>query len=223
MKKWFLWGIPLGVFLVLASVVLYALLHLRVVQVPTGNMANTLIPGDYLLVTKRFGEVRRGDIIVFKFPKDPKVTYLKRVIGLPGDDVQLKGRAVWVNGQPLPEQHVMVKLDSPALSLLPEIRVEPPPPGARYRVYFDAEQEPAEMTTGPFGEMYGLATPAKVPPDSFFVLGDCRDNSMDSRYWGFVPRANVVAKPISIISSTAPSGQPAETDMRSKRAFTEVK
>lgn len=223
MKKWFLWGIPAAVLLGVAGLGAYALLNLRVVQVPTGSMANTLIPGDYLLTTKSFGKVSRGDIVMFRYPKDPQVSYLSRVIGLPDDDVQIKGRAVWVNGQPLPEQHVTVKLDLPALSLLPEVRVEPPPPGARYRVYFDAEQEPAELTTGPFGEMYGLAAPVKVPPDSYFVMSDCRDNSFDSRYWGFVPRANVVAKPLSIIRSTAPSGQPAETEMRSKRAFTEVK
>jgi signal peptidase I len=222
MKKWVLWGIPAGVFLLFAGLGAYALLFLRIVQVPVGSMANTLIPGDFLLVTRNFGEIRRGDIIVFKFPQDPKVSYLKRVIGLPGDEVQLKKRQVFINGELWPEQRVFIKFDSPLLSLAPEVSREPAPPAAMYRVYYLAQEvDEGEPDTNFL--KFAVAAPATVPLDSFFVLGDCRDNSLDSRYWGFVPRANITAKPLSIISSTAPPGQPAETEMRNQRAFTEVK
>src|SRR5262245_6899637 len=106
MKRWFLWGIPAGVLFVIAGLAAYMLLFLRIVQVPTGAMANTVIPGDSLLVTKRVGEIKRGDLVLFKFPQDPKIIYLKRVIGLPGDKVLLRSTEVLVNDQPVPEQHV---------------------------------------------------------------------------------------------------------------------
>ena len=117
----------------------------QAVQVPTGSMQNTINIGDNLFVNKFvFGsptswlrwllptrEIHRGDVIVFKLPSDPKTNYVKRVIGLPGDKVHVRGREVYVNDQLIPEQHVLVKVAGfEDYSALPEIRTEPPPPGA---------------------------------------------------------------------------------------------
>src|SRR4030095_9865031 len=121
----------------------------QAVQVPTGSMQNTINIGDNLFVNKFvFGrptkwlrwmlptrEIKRGDVIVFKLPSAPTVNYVKRVIGLPGDKVQVRGRDVFVNDQLIPEQHVLVKIagfeDNYAL---PEVKHTPAPPGGKYKV-----------------------------------------------------------------------------------------
>src|SRR5262245_54570249 len=127
----------------------------QAVAVPTGSMQNTINIGDHLFVNKFiFGkptpvlgrllptrEIKRGDIIVFKLPSDPKINYVKRVIGLPGDTVQVKGHRVIVNGQELPEERALVQ--GVGMSPDPELtvaKVEPKPEGAWYRVYYDAEK-----------------------------------------------------------------------------------
>jgi signal peptidase I len=136
-------------------------------KIPTGSMEDTLLVGDYIMVN-RFAyaptatslekailpvrEVQRGDVIVFKFPEDPDTDFIKRVIGIPGDRVEMRGGRTYVNGKLLDEPY-----------MLEEHRdYQPfPPPGMM---------------------------PATVPPDSYFVMGDHRNNSRDSRYWGFVPK-----------------------------------
>jgi signal peptidase I len=187
--------------------------------VPTGSMQNNINIGDYFFVNKFiFGlptpiigrllparEIRRGDVIVFKYPPDPKVNYVKRVIGLPGDEVSVRGRQVLINGQALPEQHVMVKIaGSESASALPEISVEPAPPGASYKVYYDQTRSSMGEEYERQSAKYAVSSPIVVPPNSFFVMGDSRDNSLDSRYWGFVPRANVIGHPLYVHWSINP-------------------
>lgn len=185
----------------------------QAVQVPTGSMQNNINIGDNLFVNKFvFGkptpwlsrllptrEIRHGDVIVFKLPSDPKVNYVKRAIGLPGDTVLVRGTDVYVNDQLIPEQHVIVRLSGPERSALEEIKVEPPPAGARYKVYY-TEREASSMRDAfeAHGMKYGVNEPVKVPADSYFVMGDSRDNSLDSRYWGFVPRDNIVARALYV-------------------------
>src|SRR5262245_57992067 len=125
----------------------------QAVAVPTGSMQNTINIGDHLFVNKFiFGkrtpvlgrllptrEIRRGDVIVFKLPSDPKINYVKRAIGLPGDSVQVKGHRVFVNGEELPEERALVEPPDPMKPELTIIKTEPKPPGAWYRVYYDAE------------------------------------------------------------------------------------
>lgn len=132
-------------------------------KIPTESMLDTLLVGDYILVNRfAFGApgdlllpgqrpVERGDVVVFRFPEDPEVDFVKRVIGLPGDQVAVRGGRAVINGQPLDEPYV-----------LPE-------------------------NLGPFQD-FG---PVTVPPERFFCLGDNRDNSRDSRAWGFVPRSMI--------------------------------
>jgi signal peptidase I len=191
----------------------------QAVAVPTGSMQNTINIGDHLFVNKFiFGkptpvlgpllptrEIRRGDIIVFKLPDDPKVNYVKRVIGLPGDTVQVKGHRVFVNGEELPEERALVKGVGGTDPELTVVNVEPKPQGAWYRVFFDAgrysSSDDFEINQG---LSYGVAEPAKVPEGKYFVMGDSRDNSQDSRYWGFVPRENIFARALYVHLSFDP-------------------
>jgi signal peptidase I len=192
----------------------------QAVAVPTGSMQNTINIGDHLFVNKFiFGkptpvlgkllptrEIRRGDIIVFKLPSDPKVNYVKRVIGLPGETVQVKGQHVYVNGAELPEERAFVSLmghqEEPEL---PVVSVDPKPQGAWYRVFYEADRhsDGDDFEIDP-QQKFGVAEPVKVPEGRYFVMGDSRDNSQDSRYWGFVPRENIFARALYVHLSFDP-------------------
>jgi signal peptidase I len=194
----------------------------QAVAVPTGSMQNTINIGDHLFVNKFiFGkstpilggllptrEIRRGDIIVFKLPSNPKINYVKRVIGLPGDTVQIKGYHVFVNGSELPEHRVFVDLssDSQNRSALEIKRMEEAPPGAKYKVYYsERERENEEAEEDFHGMKFGVREPYKVPDKTYFVMGDSRDNSLDSRYWGTVPRENIFARALYVHWSYNPN------------------
>jgi signal peptidase I len=213
----------------------------QAVAVPTGSMQNTINIGDHLFVNKFiFGkptpilgpllptrEIRRGDIIVFKLPNDAKINYVKRVIGLPGDTVQVKGHRVFVNGEELPEERALVQGIGGPDPELTIVNVEPKPQGAWYRVYYDAERysssDDYEVNTR---AQYGVSEPAKVPDGHYFVMGDSRDNSEDSRYWGFVPRENIFARALYVHLSfdQRASGLPGKlTSIRWRRIGTAVK
>lgn len=196
--------IAAAVFLVMAGGVAYYLISYRVVRVPTGAMANTIIPGDNVLCSLRIGEIKRGDIVLFKFPTDPKVMFLKRVIGLPGETIQVKGRRVFINGNELPEERALVRVTSPQQTELPVVKVEPKQQDIRYRVFYDIElsSDAAEFENDR-GMKYGATEPYKIPPGHYFLLGDSRDNSMDSRYLGTVPREMIAGKAVMIVNSTA--------------------
>ena len=196
----------------------------QAVKVPTGSMQNTITVGDHLLVNKFvFGpgprlpllpqrEIRRGDIIVFKYPGNPfnpardkdednipfKVNYVKRVIGLPGDTVEVKGIRVYVNGQPLPE-HVIVAQNLNDKAPLEIKENTPRKPDETYDVYYfpetvNAALEGREPRVGSDFNFAVNGKPAKVPENSYFVMGDDRDNSLDSRAWGFVPRDLIIGR-----------------------------
>jgi signal peptidase I len=153
-------------------------------KIPTGSMENNLLIGDHLLVNKFvFGptgsplertllpvrDIRRGDIVVFKYPDEPDRDFIKRVIGLPGETIELKNKKVHVNGQPLEEPYVHFLT----------------PPSNEYQ----------EVTSYDLRERFG---PVTVPADQYFVMGDNRDNSQDSRYWGFLPRHYVKGRALLI-------------------------
>jgi signal peptidase I len=191
----------------------------QAVAVPTGSMQNTINIGDHLFVNKFiFGkptpvlgkllptrEIKRGDIIVFKLPSDPKINYVKRVIGLPGETVQVKGQHVFVNGNELPEERAFVNLTGPQEPELPVVSVEPKPPDAWYRVFYEAGRHSDGDDFEINSEIkYGVAEPITVPEGRYFVMGDSRDNSQDSRYWGFVPRENIFARALYVHLSFDP-------------------
>jgi signal peptidase I len=171
---------------IVTAVILALFVRTWVVQafkIPTGSMENNLLIGDHLLVNKFiFGpeptpfervvlpvrEIRRGDIVVFKYPDEPQRDFIKRVIGLPGETVELQNKKVLVNGRPLDESYVH---------------------------FLEPSHAASEVTSFDVRERYG---PVQVPPGQYFVMGDNRDNSQDSRYWGFLPRHYVKGKALLI-------------------------
>jgi signal peptidase I len=171
---------------IVIAVILALFIRTFVVQafkIPTGSMENNLLIGDHLLVNKfvfaptafpiesailPIQTIRRGDVVVFKYPEDPERDFIKRVIGLPGETLELRNKRVYIDGKPLEEPYVHFLL--------------PPRSGS-------------EGTSLDVREQYG---PVTVPPDHYFMMGDNRDNSEDSRYWGFLPRRYVKGKALMV-------------------------
>jgi len=174
---------------IVVAVILALFIRTFVVQafkIPTGSMEETLLIGDHLLVNKfvfgpaasgverallPIGTIKRRDVLVFKYPEEPSRDFIKRVIGLPGETVELREKKVYINGTALDEPYVHFL--SPT-SGPPELH---------------------EVTSFDVRERYG---PVTVPPDHYFMMGDNRDNSQDSRYWGFLPRENIKGKSLVI-------------------------
>jgi signal peptidase I len=184
---------------------LYSELFLNYIKVPTGGMSNTIIPGDRLIVSKRIGAISRGDLIVFRYPKDPKTKYLKRVIGLPGETIDIKRAKVFINGKELPEKHFGVEFIDYQEATLKII--SGPFGDGNYSVYYDQQFLNEDFDNGI--DTYELKFPYEIPQDQYFVMGDNRNNSQDSRYWGCVPKDLIVGKPFMIYwsSNTNNSGE----------------
>lgn len=197
---------------------------LQAVTVPTGSMQNTILVGDYLLVNKfifnpggnplpflPMREIERGDIIVFKYPGnsvDPRsdrerglvkyqINYVKRVIGLPGETVEFRNNRVYINGEPLAEHRVLGDSDD-NVSALEVSEFEERKPEDKWDVYYSEHtMKPVQAGIKLPTERYNFGVngkPMKVPENSFFVMGDSRDASDDSRGWGFVPRELVIGR-----------------------------
>jgi signal peptidase I len=156
-------------------------------KIPTGSMETNLLIGDHLLVNKlvyspslspvedvvlRKRPIERGHVVVFKFPEDPTRDFIKRVIGLPGETVEIRDKTVLIDGKPLVEPYVRF--------LEPPLRRDDPEYGLRVEGLRDN---------------WG---PLTVPPDHLFVMGDNRDNSRDSRFWGFLPRDQVKGRALIV-------------------------
>jgi len=165
--------------------------------IPTGSMEDTLLIGDHLLVDKLayappgpisryllpYTPLKRGDIIVFRYPVDTRQTFVKRVIGLPGDRMRIENKRVILNGRGLDEPYTYHKRDDfdsyrDNFPSDPNTRIDD-----RALDMLDKHMVDGEIV---------------VPPDCYFALGDNRDSSLDSRYWGFVPRTNIIGKPLII-------------------------
>jgi len=170
-------------------------------QIPSGSMENTLLVGDFLLVDKLhfaggpgaihllpYGAIKRGDIVVFYFPVDASQFLVKRVIGLPGDHIRLRNKMVYVNGEPLKESYVVHK------QWIPDGYRDNFPNQQAYSRDIDRRWRYELANYVSDGELV-------VPAEHYFVMGDNRENSLDSRYWGFVPRANIVGRPLVIYLS----------------------
>ena len=187
----------LYVLLIVGGVVftIYYFFFMRMVKVPTGAMANTIVPGDHLLVNRLFVQIERGDIVMFQFPEDP-ASYVKRVVGLPGETILVRGNTVYINERPLDEQRVMADEDLGDLSKpLKEISAEG---DGSYRVFYTQHDK---NLSGEAPGYFGTNTPFQIPNDGYFVMGDNRDNSEDSRFRGAVPRELIWGKPAIIYYS----------------------
>jgi signal peptidase I len=196
---------------------------LQAVTVPTGSMQNTILIGDYLIVNKfifnpggnplpllPMRDIERGDIIVFKYPgnsKDPEsdrarglvkyqLNYVKRVIGLPGEKVEFRNNQVFINDQLLAEHRMIGEADDNVSALETE-EFEPRDPDDKWTVYYDKSTTAAVRAGQRMTRNYNYGVAGKemiVPPNSFFVMGDARDDSDDGRGWGFVPRELVIGR-----------------------------
>jgi signal peptidase I len=201
----------------------YYLFFLHLIRVPGGSMANTIIPGDRLVVKKRaFGEINRGDLIVFRYPRDLSTHFLSRVIGLPRESIEIRGKFVYINGSELPEQRVTVKPDNLLeAGLLEEFSTEGTGP---YRVFYisregvDVAGVSPDLETGAFGTKSSF----QIPDNEYYVMGDNRDNSEDSRYKGTVPRSLIFGKPTMIYWSAGRDKMGNET-VRWDRIFTRIR
>jgi signal peptidase I len=178
-------------------------------RIPSGSMMPTLLVGDFILVNKyvyglrlpvlnkkvlEMGEPQRGDVVVFRYPRNPRVDYIKRVVGLPGDHISYRNKTLYVNGAPQPQSPVGEYAASGAGSRMT---------GAQERVEMLGDRRHAILVNpelpdfGPgcqvlmFGEI-------QVPEGHYFAMGDNRDNSNDSRCWGLVPEENLVGRAFGI-------------------------
>ncbi len=185
-------------------------------KIPSGSMMPTLLAGDYILVNKYtyglrvplvnnvFYEVnqpKRGDVVVFHFPPDPKIDYIKRIVGLPGDMIQYQDKRLTINGK---LQNVVVKDNydyvTEGANIISVKRLNENLNGIKYDILVDeyqpsvnvnnVEKFPSRQNCN-YNESGFVCT---VPAGSYFAMGDNRDNSKDSRYWGFVPDKNLVGK-----------------------------
>ncbi len=179
-------------------------------QIPSESMEKTLLIGDYLLVDKLhfgkdslwgqvlpYGAVKRADMVVFHYPLDPSQHFVKRVVAVPGDRIRLINRRVYVNGSPLPEPYVHY------------FRPHDASPEAMFRDDFPRVDLPVGGLNGAWWlEMKKLVDDGEliVPEGNYFVMGDNRDDSSDSRYWGFVPQENIVGRPLLIYWSVRSAG-----------------
>jgi signal peptidase I len=231
------------------SVVVQALLLALVIRtlffqpfsIPSGSMRPTLLEGDYLFVTKwaygysRYSmpfspdifsgriwgsEPARGDVAVFKFPPNPSIDYIKRVIGLPGDKIQMRDGQLFINGVGVPREKVgeINNPDITEVSRPVDVYRETLPNGVSY--------ETLDLTQNGLGDN---TREFDVPPDHYFMMGDNRDNSSDSRFSvGFVPSDNLVGRTNIIFFSIAGGSSPLEiwkwpSEMRASRLFNVIR
>jgi len=174
-------------------------------RIPSASMEPTLLVGDFLLVNKQVGQqvsphifpptsvIHRGDLIVFHYPVDTSLHLVKRVIGLPGDRLRLHDGHVFIDGSAIPEPYAVYRPAMPDSYRddFPRLMSADPGVDSRWWIQMHSLVSQGELT---------------VPPDSYFVLGDNRNDSEDSRYWGFVPRSAIVGKPFLVYFSLNDTG-----------------
>lgn len=201
----------------LATVLFIMTFVFQTFALPSGSMENTLLVGDHVLVNREqfapptrsmgalipYRDIRHGDIAVFLSPEQPGLFLVKRIIGIPGDRIHLRDGDVYRNGEKLNEpytQHIFAAYPNRYRDNFPSV------PQERYNVRNRkwAQDLPSHVE----------GDDIVVPPDSYFAMGDNRDNSYDSRYFGFVPRANLIARPMFVYwSFTMPPMDPGDQDM----------
>lgn len=211
MQPWWLdW--TAGLFPVIIAVFVLRSFLFEPFKIPSGSMIPTLLVGDLILVNKYTYGLRlpvlntkltngtppaRGDVMVFRYPPKPSLDYIKRVVGVPGDEVAYLNKKLTINGQPVSKNAVPEFFDEDAMRYFKQF--EEDLGGKRHRLLND-DDRPAfipAVEDFPFKQncRYSVeGVTCKVPEGHYFMMGDNRDNSLDSRYWGFVPDRNIVGK-----------------------------
>ncbi|MFZ2295707.1 MAG: signal peptidase I [Polaromonas sp.] len=211
MQPWWLdW--TAGLFPVIVVVFLLRSFLFEPFKIPSGSMIPTLLVNDLILVNKFHYGVRlpvintkifdnhspqRGDVMVFRYPPKPSLDYIKRVVGIPGDEVAYLNKRLTINGKPLPKTPLPDFFDEDALRYAKQFQETN---GDRTYHLLNDDERPAFIAGAdnfPFRENCRYSSEGvvcKVPEGQYFMMGDNRDNSLDSRYWGFVPEKNIVGK-----------------------------
>jgi signal peptidase I len=202
-----------GLFPVILAVFLLRSFLFEPFKIPSGSMIPTLLVGDLILVNKFHYGVRlpvinkkiipnndpqRGDVMVFRYPVDPRVDYIKRVVGLPGDEVAYLNQKLSINGKPVEEKADGDFYDEDTLRYAP--RFVEKLGAVEHRILVDPQRQSLLRAMEEFRGFRDNCryspegVVCKVPPGHYFMMGDNRDNSQDSRFWGFVPDQNIVGK-----------------------------
>ncbi|MBS0444594.1 MAG: signal peptidase I [Proteobacteria bacterium] len=202
-----------GLFPVILVVFLLRSFLFEPFKIPSGSMIPTLLVGDLILVNKfdygirlpvinkkiiAIHDPQRGDVMVFRYPKDPSTDYIKRVIGLPGDEVSFRNQKLYING----ELQALTPLPPPGFYDEDTLRYSPEYVeklgSVEHRILLNPQNQPMYGNEDfPFRQNCSYSADGvtcKVPPGNYFMMGDNRDNSQDSRYWGFVPDENIVGR-----------------------------
>jgi len=201
-----------GLFPVIVAVFLLRSFLFEPFKIPSGSMIPTLLVGDLILVNKfHYGirlpvinkkilanhEPQRGDVMVFRYPENPSIDYIKRVVGVPGDKVAYLNKRLTINGKPIETSPLPEFYDADSMRYSQQYaeRLD----GVEHRILNNKERAPFVMGVHEFEYKdncrYSLeGVECTVPPGHYFMMGDNRDNSEDSRYWGFVPDENIVGK-----------------------------
>jgi len=213
MQPWWLdW--TAGLFPVICAVFLMRSFLFEPFKIPSGSMIPTLLVGDLILVNKFHYGIRlpvinkkiidnndpqRGDVVVFRYPVNTDLDYIKRVVGLPGDTVAYLNKRLTINGTPIEQTPLAEYYDADSLRY--SFQFSEQLMGREHRILVDKDRPPfvppQAVEDYPFKEncqYSGEGVVCKVPPGHYFVMGDNRDNSQDSRFWGFVPDRNLVGK-----------------------------
>jgi len=177
-------------------------------KIPSGSMNPTLLAGDYILVNKFIyglrvpvlnsvffdvSEPKYGDVMVFHFPPNPKIDYIKRVIGLPGDRIQYQDKQLTINGQTIEMTALEVSVyEMQGEGIIKSLQLEEQLPEMKHSVLL--HNMPNRYTADSIGDRFLNGETVVVPNGHYYVMGDNRDNSSDSRVWGFVPERNLVGK-----------------------------
>jgi signal peptidase I len=196
---------------------------LQAFEIPSSSMEDTLLIGDHVFVNREqfapktnwvgpllpYRDIKRGDIVVFLSPAEPGLYVVKRIMGIPGDRIHLRDGVVYRNGEKLTESYVMHKgplFYDPYRDNFPAV-----PPSDAYNVSPDWQLQMRSHVEG---------DDIVVPPDSYFGMGDNRDVSLDSRYWGFIPKENVIGRPMFVYwSFNTPPDQYRHTEIGERVGF----